>query len=104
MRAIDKKTASKRIEYMNRYFFDFDEVPDRCGLTVSSADKACVEALLTMPAYVVEKLEREGGKSTMVCTVRGNENNVLFKIVMSMHVEDGSGTIINPPLHVVEVE
>ena len=98
-----KTLCPHRTGLMKRYFFDFDEVPDLCGLTMPSANNACVEALLTMPAYVVEKLELEGGKSMMVCTIRGGENEVLYKIVLSMHIEDGSGTIIESPFILDEV-
>ncbi len=86
---------------MKRYFFDFDEVPDRCGVPMSSASDACVEALMSMPEYVAEKLQREGCRSKMTCTIRDDENAVAYKIVVAMHVEDGSGTIIEPPSHLV---
>ena len=84
---------------MNRYFFDFDEVPDRCGLTMFSANNACYEALMAMPEYVAEKLEREGGSSVMMCSIREDGQAIVYKIVLSFYVEDGSGTIIEPPSH-----
>lgn len=82
---------------MNRYFFDFDDVTDRCGLTMPSANNACVEALMSMPEYVAEKLEREGGRSEMICSIRENEGAPSYKIVVSICVEDGDGSVINPP-------
>lgn len=82
---------------MNRYYFDFDDIPDRCGLTMPSANNACVEALLSMPEYIAEKLEREGGRAELTCCIRENENTPAYKIVLSMHVEDGSGKRIDPP-------
>ena len=82
---------------MNRYFFDFDDVPDRCGLTMPSANNACVEAIMSMPEYVAEKLERDGGKAEVTCSIRENDGAVFNKIVMSMHVESADGAIILPP-------
>ncbi len=55
---------------MSRYFFDFDDVPDRCGMTMPSADTACVEALISMPEYVSEVLERDGGRVEVTCRIR----------------------------------
>ena len=82
---------------MNRYFFDFDGVPDRCGLTMSSANNACVEALISMPEYVAEKLELDGGRSEMTCVIREIDGAPTFRIVVSIRVEDGNGTVIKPP-------
>ena len=82
---------------MDRYFFDFDGVSDKCGLTMSSANNACVEALMSMPEYVAEKLEREVGRAEMVCSIRENEGAPSHKIVLSLRVEDANGTVINPP-------
>ncbi len=79
-----------------RYFFDFDEVPDLCGLTMPSANHACVEALLTMPGYVVEKLELEGGRIDDGLHDPRERELGLYKIVLSMHIEDESGTIVDP--------
>ena len=83
---------------MKRYFFDFDEVPDKCGITMSSANNACVEALISMPEYVAEMLEREGGKAEMTCSIREDDDSVAsYKIVVAIHVEDVNGAIILPP-------
>lgn len=82
---------------MNRYFFDFDDVPDQCGLLMPSANNACVEAIMSMPEYAAEKLERDGGRAELICSIRENDGSVLNKIVMSMHVEGADGAIILPP-------
>ena len=83
---------------MDRYFFDFDDVPDRYGITMPSANNACVEALMSMPEYMAEVLERDGGKAELTCSIRENDDNApSYKIVIAMHVEDASGAIILPP-------
>ena len=83
---------------MNRFFFDFNDVPDRCGMTMPSANTACVEALLSMPEYLSEVLERDGGKAEVTCSIRENDDNApSYKIVIAMHVEDADGAIILPP-------
>ena len=83
---------------MDRYFFDLDGVPDKCGMTMPSATTACVEALMSMPEYVSEVLERDGGKVEVTCGIRENDDSAAsYKIVVVMHVEDASGTIILPP-------
>ena len=82
---------------MNRFFFDFDGTPNNCGITMPSANNACVEALMTMPEYAAEKLERDGGTAKVTCSIRENDAPASFKIVVSIHVEDGDGAVINPP-------
>ena len=83
---------------MNRYFFEFDDVPDRCGMTMPSADTACIEALISMPEYVSEVLERDGGKAEVTCRIRENDDDaVSYKIVVAMHVEDANGVIVLSP-------
>ena len=79
---------------MDRYFFDFDGVPDQCGIELPSAKRACAEALISMPEYVAEKLERDGGKAEMTCLVRGG--GASYKIVMTMHIEDERGGVVEP--------
>ena len=79
---------------MERYFFDFDGVTDLCGVTMPTAKSACSEALLSMPEYVAEQLEHDGGKAEMTCVVRASE--MAYKIVVTIRVEDKHGAVLEP--------
>ena len=87
---------------MSRYFFDFDGTPDRNGIELASAEEAYGEALRAMPEYLSESIHRGSAKAEMTCNIRDDDTSTLFKITMSMHVEDGAGKSIEEPLKIKE--
>ena len=58
---------------------------------------ATAEAIMSMPEYAAEKLQRDGGKAELTCSIGENEDAVFNKIVMSMHFEGANCAMMLPP-------